>query len=140
MYQTRFGCCFFFQAEDGIRDLYVTGVQTCALPIFGFALVAGYTAVMVAGAAAAGLGLVLLNVQSAYSVPLASRLALGRVTALELIRQGATLALTAALVAAGAGLFGYLSITVPVSALVVVLSAAWVRGLIPLRPAADRAG
>src|SRR5690349_17261061 len=26
--------CFFFQAEDGIRDLYVTGVQTCALPIF----------------------------------------------------------------------------------------------------------
>src|SRR2546430_13265197 len=32
------GCCFvfffFFQAEDGIRDLTVTGVQTCALPIF----------------------------------------------------------------------------------------------------------
>src|SRR2546430_7502716 len=32
------GCCsfyrfFFFQAEDGIRDLTVTGVQTCALPI-----------------------------------------------------------------------------------------------------------
>src|SRR5688572_31853906 len=26
--------CFFFQAEDGIRDLTVTGVQTCALPIF----------------------------------------------------------------------------------------------------------
>src|SRR6266498_5084494 len=25
---------FFFQAEDGIRDADVTGVQTCALPIF----------------------------------------------------------------------------------------------------------
>src|SRR5256886_8392000 len=25
--------CFFVQAEDGIRDLTVTGVQTCALPI-----------------------------------------------------------------------------------------------------------
>src|SRR5256885_12103456 len=25
--------CFFFQAEDGIRDYKVTGVQTCALPI-----------------------------------------------------------------------------------------------------------
>src|SRR5207302_3053055 len=24
---------FFFQAEDGIRDFHVTGVQTCALPI-----------------------------------------------------------------------------------------------------------
>src|SRR3989440_7627921 len=28
-------CVFFFQAEDGIRDLIVTGVQTCALPISG---------------------------------------------------------------------------------------------------------
>src|SRR5205807_5171128 len=30
-----FFCCFFFffQAEDGIRDYKVTGVQTCALPI-----------------------------------------------------------------------------------------------------------
>src|SRR5256884_1956755 len=27
---------FFFQAEDGIRDVAVTGVQTCALPIFIF--------------------------------------------------------------------------------------------------------
>ena len=31
-----FGCFFFFQAEDGIRDRDVTGVQTCALPISGF--------------------------------------------------------------------------------------------------------
>src|SRR5437763_14979006 len=28
---------FFFQAEDGIRDTSVTGVQTCALPIYGAA-------------------------------------------------------------------------------------------------------
>src|SRR5205807_6253207 len=27
---------FFFQAEDGIRDYKVTGVQTCALPIYWF--------------------------------------------------------------------------------------------------------
>src|SRR2546422_3792254 len=31
---------FFFQAEDGIRDVAVTGVQTCALPIFGGSTVA----------------------------------------------------------------------------------------------------
>src|SRR6266542_4114853 len=30
-------CFFFFQAEDGIRDATVTGVQTCALPIFNAA-------------------------------------------------------------------------------------------------------
>src|SRR5439155_17213982 len=29
---------FFFQAEDGIRDGHVTGVQTCALPILGLRL------------------------------------------------------------------------------------------------------
>src|SRR5256885_11561697 len=31
---------FFFQAEDGIRDYKVTGVQTCALPIFVLLLIA----------------------------------------------------------------------------------------------------
>src|SRR5262249_58079028 len=31
---TLFFFFFFFQAEDGIRDWSVTGVQTCALPIF----------------------------------------------------------------------------------------------------------
>src|SRR3989440_6935610 len=32
-FPSRIVCFFFFQAEDGIRDLIVTGVQTCALPI-----------------------------------------------------------------------------------------------------------
>src|SRR5699024_11889672 len=32
----RMVCLFFVQAEDGIRDRNVTGVQTCALPISGF--------------------------------------------------------------------------------------------------------
>src|SRR2546426_5128654 len=31
---------FFFQAEDGIRDYKVTGVQTCALPILALPVVA----------------------------------------------------------------------------------------------------
>ena len=42
MYHIVVGCIvlfcffFFFQAEDGIRDTSVTGVQTCALPILNF--------------------------------------------------------------------------------------------------------
>src|SRR5215469_23468 len=57
---------FFFQAEDGIRDLYVTGVQTCALPISAMLgahlLIAGpaeavVTAIAVRYAQAAGLPL-----------------------------------------------------------------------------------
>src|SRR5690606_1130355 len=35
-----FFSCLFFQAEDGIRDFHVTGVQTCALPICKLILVA----------------------------------------------------------------------------------------------------
>src|SRR5205823_10554219 len=45
---------FFFQAEDGIRDKLVTGVQTCALPIF---LSDRDRAVALARAAARGSGL-----------------------------------------------------------------------------------
>src|SRR2546430_7478946 len=33
MFERECDLIFFFQAEDGIRDLTVTGVQTCALPI-----------------------------------------------------------------------------------------------------------
>src|SRR5256885_7359597 len=42
---------FFFQAEDGIRDYKVTGVQTCALPIY-----LGIEALPALGGLAAGLG------------------------------------------------------------------------------------
>src|SRR5256885_5247140 len=35
---------FFFQAEDGIRDYKVTGVQTCALPIWTVATILGVDA------------------------------------------------------------------------------------------------
>src|SRR5260370_18101415 len=41
-------CIFFFQAEDGIRDSSVTGVQTCALPIsFRVPVVLGRSAPMI---------------------------------------------------------------------------------------------
>src|SRR6266496_4922210 len=38
---------FFFQAEDGIRDLYVTGVQTCALPILQALEAAGHPVITI---------------------------------------------------------------------------------------------
>src|SRR5256884_3028061 len=47
------GCVFvlfFFQAEDGIRDVAVTGVQTCALPISGIPGTLGGALAMNAGA------------------------------------------------------------------------------------------
>src|SRR2546430_8464188 len=44
---------FFFQAEDGIRDLTVTGVQTCALPIYMRAIADGCPACEEVGATVA---------------------------------------------------------------------------------------
>src|SRR5688500_19873232 len=41
--------CFFFQAEDGIRDYKVTGVQTCALPIWSRLFGVGFASPDAAG-------------------------------------------------------------------------------------------
>src|SRR2546429_4864996 len=57
--------CFFFQAEDGIRDVAVTGVQTCALPILACPcafILASPTAMVAALSAAARLGILIKNV------------------------------------------------------------------------------
>src|SRR5438270_9715586 len=45
---------FFFQAEDGIRDLTVTGVQTCALPIFKWRAIEGTPAPTISERSCAG--------------------------------------------------------------------------------------
>src|SRR5258708_29093966 len=57
---------FFFQAEDGIRDDLVTGVQTCALPISE-------------GNASQLVGIVTLLGAAVVAVPLFKRLGLGAV-------------------------------------------------------------
>src|SRR5690606_40255677 len=47
---------FFFQAEDGIRDFHVTGVQTCALPILAEPVHPGSPAAAAAHSAQCGSG------------------------------------------------------------------------------------
>src|SRR5947209_8462272 len=64
---------FFFQAEDGIRDIGVTGVQTCALPIFpvvGEEL--GFVGVMVALVLLMALILILLRIARRATDPYSS--------------------------------------------------------------------
>src|SRR2546426_7221950 len=51
-------CFFFFQAEDGIRDYKVTGVQTCALPISRVSLGVGGLAVLLSIAIGVAVGAV----------------------------------------------------------------------------------
>src|SRR5690606_40502516 len=57
----------FFQAEDGIRDFHVTGVQTCALPISRHQLVAAFV-----GAALAGIMYLLYELAKKLPAPLSS--------------------------------------------------------------------
>src|SRR5690625_7239644 len=56
---------FFFQAEDGIRDGHVTGVQTCALPISLLGFADGEVRVLVSKPSIAGMG---LNFQSCHNM------------------------------------------------------------------------
>src|SRR5690606_40002841 len=55
----------FFQAEDGIRDFHVTGVQTCALPITFVAL--NYMLIALLGNVGRFLSIVILMLQLASS-------------------------------------------------------------------------
>src|SRR5687767_15523887 len=60
-------CLFFFQAEDGIRDKLVTGVQTCALPILlAIAAVFLFACDQGGGGAGGGGGTVIVGMRSDF--------------------------------------------------------------------------
>ena len=100
-----------------------------------FVVVAGYPAVMVEGAALAGLGLLLTVFAVTLWVPLQASLELARVAGLELLRQLLTVLALLAAVAAGAGLAVLLGVQIPVALVLVgvslVVARAPVRALWP---------
>jgi O-antigen/teichoic acid export membrane protein len=102
-----------------------------------FTIAAGYSDALVAGTALAGLGLVFGVLQATYSVPLATYLLIGRVSALELAKQALTVVAIVGLVAAGTGLVPLLAVPVPVGLAVAVATAWIVRRSMPLAPAID---
>jgi O-antigen/teichoic acid export membrane protein len=92
---------------------------------------------LVVGTALMGVGLLFTVVQTTLAIPLNAELRLGTVTLIDVTRQALTALAFAALVAAGAGILPFLAVTIPVHALLVVWTAALVRGRVPLRPAFD---
>jgi len=94
---------------------------------------------MLAGTLLAGAGLAVLVVQGTLAIPLQSALELGWVSALDLLRQVATVLGIVALVLAGAGVAPLLGVTIPVGLLVLAVTAARVRGRASAVPAFDAA-
>ena len=94
----------------------------------GFAAVAGYPGVVVAGTAVAGVGVLLLNTQSTLMMPLSIELRLGAITLLETLRHVLTLVGVALLVLAGASLLPFFGVQVAVGACVLLLTPLFVVG------------
>lgn len=104
----------------------------------GFAALAGYDGVVVAGTAVAGFGVLLLNTQSTLMMPLSIELRMGAITLIETLRHALTLAGVAVLVLAGASLLPFFGVQIAVGLVVLALTSIFVAGVAGMRPAIDR--
>jgi O-antigen/teichoic acid export membrane protein len=103
-----------------------------------FALVAGYDDELVVGTLLAGAGLVLINAQATMMLPLQVELRIGRLTAVEVLRQALTVAGIVVLVAAGASLLPFFSVPIVVGLGVLAASPLLIGPNLVFRPALDR--
>jgi O-antigen/teichoic acid export membrane protein len=103
-----------------------------------FGLLAGYDGTMLAGVALTGAGVVLAAVQATLGIPLSAGLRWTAVTALDVLRQAAHVALILILIAAGAGLLPFFAVTIPVGLLVLLATVLLVRRAAPVTPRFDR--
>lgn len=130
--------------ERLMRSLLGIRIVLTSLGILGavaFALVAGYESTLVVGTAFAGLGVLVLGLQTMASTPLMTNLRLATVAGIDLLRQIVTVGLIVGLVLAGGGLISFLAIPTLAGALVALAVTAWiVRGLMPGRPSFHPSG
>jgi O-antigen/teichoic acid export membrane protein len=118
----------------GVRiALTLVGVA-CAIV---FAAVAGYGRTMVIGTGLAGVGLILQSMQNLVAVPLAGQLRFGWTTATDICRQSVTVALTIALILAGANLLPFFAVSIVGGLVALALTVPLVRGAMPFRPSFD---
>lgn len=102
-----------------------------------FALLAGYSQTMVIGTVLAGLALLAIALQSAYSVGLQAQLKLGAVAGADLARQIVNVMSVILLVALGAGLLPFYAANVPAALAALAITVYYVRGAMPLRASFD---
>jgi O-antigen/teichoic acid export membrane protein len=119
--------------------LRITLTAAGVLVATGFALLAGYPGVVVAGTAIAGVGVVLVNTQATLMMPLAIALRYGAITLIETLRHALTLVGVAVLVIAGASLLPFFGVQVAVGVVVLLLTPLLVAGVAGMRPVIERA-
>ncbi len=100
-----------------------------------FAVVAGYSSALVLGTVLAALSVVALVYQHTLSIPLSVSLRLGALSALDVARQAASVALIVALVLAGAGVPPFLAVALVVNVLLIFPTARLAHGAISTRMA-----
>ncbi|MEA2150331.1 MAG: hypothetical protein QOD69_2161, partial [Solirubrobacteraceae bacterium] len=99
-----------------------------------FAIVAGYSPVLVVGTLAAGIALLLQSLQALLSSALQSELRFGWISGLELVRQALFVAVVILLVVVGGNLELFFFAQIPAFLVVLAITAVLVRRLMPLRP------
>ncbi len=103
------------------------------LLIAGFALAAGYDPALLAGAVLASLGTMALVIQHTYTIPIATELRIGTLSALEVSRQALSVAMIAGLVALGAGVLPLLAVVLAANVMLIAPTAALARHRVSLR-------
>jgi O-antigen/teichoic acid export membrane protein len=99
-----------------------------------FALLAGYSRVLVEGTAIASVGLLLEGARATLAIPLTASLRLGWLAISDFVGQFATAVFMVALVLSGASLLPFYGVALAVSMIVLTLTATLVRGEVSLRP------
>lgn len=105
----------------------------------GFALIAGYSTVLVQGTAIASAGLLLSNLQLTWALPLTTEMRLGWLALGDFLAQAVTAAGMLLLVAVGASLLPFYLVADVTAGVMLVFTVVLVRGRISLRPAFDLA-
>jgi O-antigen/teichoic acid export membrane protein len=103
-----------------------------------FGVIAGYDSTMLAGVALTGAGVVLAAFQATLGIPLSAGLRWKAVTALDVLRQAAHVALILILIGAGAGLLPFFTLTIPVGIVVLAATIPLVRRSAPVMPRFER--
>ena len=103
-----------------------------------FAIVAGYDSTLVLGTIVAGIGLVLVSIQTTMMLPIFVDLRIAKMTGFEISRQVISMIGIVALVAVGASLLPFFAVQIPAGLLLILITPAALRPIQGFRPRFDR--